>query len=209
MQQHEIHNLKRDYLTEELGSFVNMGGAVLKTKALYEMGFTDRMISEFIKSGQLRRLKNGYYCPVSPDITQAQIISELFPDGVLCMESALYAYHYIEERPLKWCIAIDKDTSKSRFSMEYPMVKPYYAESKVLSFGVSEIELDGFSFKIYDKERLICEILRFETQLEPSYVKAALLSYVKESNKNIAHLLQYAKERKVITKVRNTIGLWL
>ena len=57
---------------------------------------------------------------------QEEIILGLFPDGILCMDSALYYYGYIEKRPYEWSIAISKNTSKSRFRMEYPVVKPLY-----------------------------------------------------------------------------------
>ena len=39
--------------------------------------------------------------------------------------------------------------------------------------------------------------------------KQALQSYIKDEDKDIAALMEYAKERKVVKKVQSMIGVWL
>ena len=209
MQEKEIQNKKRDALTSALREEQEGGKEIFKTADLYRLGFTDRMINEFIKNSTLRRMKNGYYCLENVHIPAHKVVAELFPDGVLCMESALYVYNYIKMQPLEWNMAVDKDTSKSRFTLDYPIVRPYYTEKKVLEMGVTRTQIGECVFNIYDKERLICDIIKFENQLEHDVVKAALKGYIDEPEKNINGLLMYAEKRKVISKVRNMIGVWL
>jgi predicted transcriptional regulator of viral defense system len=136
-------------------------------------------------------------------------MAKLFPDGLLCMESALYAYGYLSEKPYGWRIAVDKNTSKSRFAMDYPKVIPYYTEPEALQIGASEIELEGVRFGIYDKERTICDCLKYESKMERSSFQAAIQAYIREEDKDISLLLEYAKARKVIKKVQSMIGVWL
>ena len=50
--------------------------------------------------------------------SEEQMIAHMFPDGVLTMESALYYYKYLSQRPFAWHIAISKNVSKSRFNMQ-------------------------------------------------------------------------------------------
>ena len=157
---------KRAGLLEALTAEMKKTGGIMKTAQLYKLSFTDRMIREFTKDGILKRIKSGYYCMEDMNIPEEALVSRLFNDGVLCMDTALYCYGYIETRPLAWHIAVDKDTSKSRFSMDYPLIKPYYAEKKVLQIGVADIDIEGNPFKIYNKERLICDCIRFENSLE-------------------------------------------
>ena len=40
-------------------------------------------------------------------------------------------------------------------------------------------------------------------------LKRALRGYLAEPSKNISRLLSYARERKVLSKVQNRIGVWL
>jgi len=51
-------------------------------------------------------------------------VAKLFPDCVLNLENALYAYGYIKKKPYGWRLAVDKNTSKSRFKMDYPKIIP-------------------------------------------------------------------------------------
>ena len=63
--------------------------------------------------------------------------------------------------------------------------------------------------KIYTKERLLCDCLKYEEKLDRDVFKRALLAYIADSTKDIAELLRIARERKVLQKVHNIIGVWL
>ena len=39
--------------------------------------------------------------------------------------------------------------------------------------------------------------------------KKAILSYIQDEDKDVAALMTYAKERKVMKKVQTMIGVWL
>ena len=62
---------------------------------------------------------------------------------------------------------------------------------------------------IYCKERLICDVLKYENRMEREDLQMVLRNFITDKNKDIAKLLNYAKERKVLSKVRNQIGVWL
>ena len=125
------------------------------------------------------------------------------------MESALYAYGYITQKPYAWHLAVDKNTSKSRFKMDYPKVIPYYTEPDVLELGSATIEMDGITHQIYDRERTICDCLKYEGKMEHEVFKEGIQSYIRDGEKDISVLMGYARERKVVSKVQSLIGVWL
>lgn len=104
---------------------------------------------------------------------------------------------------------MDKNTSKSRFHMDYPKIIPYYTEPEALEIGASSIVIGENTFRIYDKERMICDCLKYESKMERETFKEAIQSYIKDEEKDISILIEYAKERKVVKKVQNLIGVWL
>lgn len=185
------------------------GGVAKRDQMMEELGIDYRRILDFVEKGQLVRIKNGYYTDKLDRFSEEELIASLFPDALLCMDSALYAYGYITQRPYGWYLAVNKNTSKSRFKMDYPKVIPYYTEPETLKIGASTIELEGISFGIYDKERLICDCLKYESKMDREIFKEALQSYIREPDKDISALLEYARERKVIKKVQGMIGVWL
>ncbi len=200
---------KTEYLLSEIRKKMDENGGIIKTNQIISLGVDYRRILAWVKDGTLERVKNGYYSFGYKERSEEDLILGLFPDGVLCMDSALYYYHYIEQKPYAWHIAVDKNTSKSRFKLEYPVIKPYYTEPDVLKSGVTEIPFEAGSMKIYTKERLLCDCLKYEEKLDRDVFKRALLAFIADSTKDISELLRIARERKVLQKVHNIIGVWL
>ena len=200
---------KTEYLLSEIKKKMEENGGIIKTNQITALGVDYRRILAWVEDGTLERVKNGYYSFGYKNRSEEDLILGLFSDGVLCLDSALYCYHYIEQKPYAWHLAVDKNTSKSRFKMEYPVVIPYYTEPEVLKSGVTEIPFAGGTMPIYTKERMICDCLKYEGKLERDVFKRALLSYIADGSKDIATLLKIARERKVLQKVQNMIGVWL
>ncbi|MBQ2316780.1 MAG: type IV toxin-antitoxin system AbiEi family antitoxin domain-containing protein [Lachnospiraceae bacterium] len=211
---------KKTYQLEQIQALVEANGGLVKTADILELGIDYRRILQFMEEGLVRRVKNGYYTTtLNSGFSQEELILAMYPEGILTMESALYCYGYLKKQPFEWSIAISKNVSKSRFRVEYPVVKPYYTEPKVLEMGVTEIDFATsdkgskdeavHKMKIYTIDRLICDVLKYEEKMDREDFKQALLSYIQDDRKDIGALMEYAKERKVRKKVQTMIGVWL
>ena len=194
---------------EKINELVKTNGGMVKTNELTSAGIDYKAVLELVESGELVRIKSGYYTVKSMDFSEEELITAMFPDGILTMESALYYIGYLPNRPYEWRIAISKNTSKSRFKIEYPIVTPYYTEPESMSFGVTTIEIAGKEMQMYDLDRLICEVMKYQEKMDREDFKKAVLTYIQDDRKNVANLMEYARERKVLKKVQNIIGVWL
>lgn len=194
---------------EKLCAFINEKGGIVKKEEFADLGVDYRKILQFVEDGSLVRIKNGYYTDRIDRFSEDELIARLFPDARLCMESALYAYGYLKEKPYGWHLAVDKNTSKSRFKMDYPKVIPYYTEPEALELGSAKIEMNGLTFQIYDKERMICDCLKYEDKLEHAVFREAIQAYIRDRDKDISTLMEYARARKVTGRVQSLIGVWL
>ena len=63
--------------------------------------------------------------------------------------------------------------------------------------------------RIYDKERTICDTLRYANKLDREVFNIAIQRFVKDKEKKILKLMEYAKVLRVTKKVTNYLGLWL
>ena len=209
----EFTNLSREekkaYDLERIDALVQRNQGLAKTSDNVALGIDYRRILQFMEEGYLKRVKSGYYTSKYYEGSEEQMIAHMFPDGVLTMESALYYYKYLSQRPFAWHIAISKNVSKSRFNMDYPNLQPYYSEPKVLTMGVTTMEIGGETIQIYTKDRLVCECLKYQEKMSRDDFKKAVLTYINDDDKDVAALMEYAKERKVLEKVQNMIGIWL
>ena len=201
---------KKQYQLEQINDLVEENGGLVKTSEIEALGVDYRRILKFLDEGYLIRVKSGYYTTKYFECSEEEWIFKLFgEDGILTMESAMYQYGYLKNRPFKWSIAINKNTSKSRFHIDYPIVEPYYAEPDVMTLGVTETDFAKGKMQIYTKERLICDMLKYQEKVDREIFKEGVLAYIMDENKDVAKLMEYAKARKVLKKVQTMIGVWL
>ena len=125
------------------------------------------------------------------------------------MYTALFYYRYSDRTPLEWNIAVDRDTSKSRFKLDYPFVQPYYMKKELMSFGVTTADYSDCTMQIFDRDRLICECIFYENKMDWETYNKAIQGYVADAKKSVPRLLEYAEKRRILKKVKDRIGVWL
>ena len=184
---------------------------LIRTSELNRLSIYSKEISELVESGYIERVKQGYYRIVehTEDHSEAKLISQLYPDGIICMVSALFYYGYSDRTPINWDIAIDRNVSKARFNIDYPYVKPYYIDKAHLEYGVTEGQYEDCVLKIFDRDRLVCECIKHENKMDREIYNKAIINYINDPAKNVTNLLEYAKKRNIHKKVRERIGVWL
>lgn len=185
--------------------FQNRGG-ILKTARLNEFGLSSRQIKRLVDNGTINRLKRGFY-GLTDDISREEVlIAQLFPKAVIFLESALWHYGYSDRIPNSWQIAVNKDSAKSQYAIEYPLLEPFYIEPKYLQIGLSKIKIEGVTVNIYNRDRTICDVLRYEKKLEQEVFNNALQRYINDHKKNIRRLFEYAEVFNIKNKVQTYIG---
>ena len=185
-------------------------GGMMRTKQLEEENILYRKVQQLIQEGYVEKLRYGYYRWVSPDdFSEVGIIKCLFPDAVLCMNTALRYYEYSDRTPGDWHLAVSKDSGKSRFKIDYPFIKPYYVEPSILELGLTRGEMDGHDIRIYDKDRVICDCLRYRNKMDKEIFNKAIQNYINDPGKNIPKLLEYAEPLRVKKIAKELIGVWL
>ncbi len=184
---------------------------LIRTIQLNNLGIYSKDIANLVENGLLERVRQGYYRIVeaTENDSEAKLISTLYPDGIVCMTSALFYYGYSDRTPLQWEIAIDRNASKSRFNIDYPYIKPYYIDKAHLMYGITDAEYEDCTLKIFDRDRLICECIKNENKMDKEIYNKAIISYINDNGKNIAKLMEYAKKRNVHKKVRERMEVWL
>ena len=183
---------------------------IMRTKDIFEHKIYDRFLKKLIIEGYVEKIKYGYYqWQDDSAFSEATIIARLFPDAVLCMDSALQYYGYTDRTPAAWCLAVDKHSTKSRFKIDYPVVKPHYIPGEQLKLGVESVIIDDTELKIFNREHVICDCLRQENKMDSEIFNKAVQAYVKDPKKNIPRLMAYAKLLKTEKKVRKIMGVWL
>ena len=165
---------------------------------------------KLIADGYVEKIRRGYYQWINPDdFSEVGTVIRLFPDAILCMDTALRYYGYSDRTPGDWHLAVSKDSGKSRFKIDYPFVKPYYVEPAVLELGLTNGTMDGHAIRIYDKDRLICDCLRYRNKMDKEIFNKAIQKYIADPEKSIPKLMEYAGPLRVKKLAKDLIGVWL
>lgn len=189
--------------------FDRYGGMMRTTQLAQEKVFYPQR-EKLIADGYVEKVRRGYYQWVNPDdFSEVGTVTRLFPDAILCMETALRYYGYSDRTPGDWHLAVSKDSGKSRFNIDYPFVKPYYVEPAVLELGLTKGNMDGHEIRIYDKDRVICDCLRYRNKMDKEIFNKAIQSYIADSEKSIPKLMEYAGPLRVKKLAKDLIGVWL
>lgn len=185
-------------------------GGMMRTTQLAEEKVYYPQREKLIAEGYVEKVRRGYYQWVNPDdFSEAGTVTQLFPDAVLCMDTALRYYGYSDRTPADWHLAVSKDSGKSRFNIDYPFVKPYYVEPKVLELGLTKGNMDGHEIRIYDKDRVICDCLRYRNKMDKEIFNKAIQNYIADPEKSIPKLLEYAEPLRIKKIAKDLIGVWL
>ena len=185
-------------------------GGMMRTTQLAEEKIFYPQREKLIADGYVEKIRRGYYQWVNPDdFSEVGTVIRLFPDAILCMDTALRYYGYSDRTPGDWHLAVSKDSGKSRFKIDYPFVKPYYVEPVVLELGLTSGSMDGLTIRIYDKERLICDCLRYRNKMDKEIFNKAIQKYIADPEKSIPKLMEYAGPLRVKKLAKDLIGVWL
>lgn len=185
-------------------------GGMMRTKDLQKEKIQYRTLQRLIDQEVVEKVRYGYYQWINPeDFSEVGTVTRLFPDAVFCMETALRYYEYSDRTPAEWHLAVSKDSGKSRFKIDYPFVKPHYIEPSWLEVGLTSGTMDGNKVRIYDKDRVICDCLRYRNKMDKEIFNKAVQRYIADPEKSIPHLLEYAEVLRVKKIVKELIGVWL
>lgn len=163
-----------------------------------------------IESGKIERVRQGYYQYVGEDsFSDIPVIASLFPDAVICMESALDYYGYTDRTPAAWHLAVKSTSARNRFRIDYPCVRPHFVQEKRYPLGITTAVIDGTEVKMYDRERTMVDLLFHRNKVDSEVFNTAVQRYIRDPEKNEAQLMRYAKVFHVERKVKEVLGVWL
>ena len=185
-------------------------GGIMKTSELTKEKIYYADVANLIRAGVVEKIRHGYYQWIDNDnLSEAVTISKLFPDGILCMDTALRHYGYSDRTPAQWHIAVSKFSNRTRFKIDYPFVKPYFVAPELLEIGLCEQKIDGNKVRMYDKERVICDCLRYRNKMDKEIFNKAIQGYVNDTSKSIPKLMEYSVPLRCQKLVKDLIGVWL
>lgn len=150
------------------------------------------VLEELIRVGKIEKVKRGLYHRIDNELNQElKVVTNLYPQGIICLFSAWAYYDLIDDIPGVVHLAFPHKSKP--FSHQYPPIKAYYWKQKYYELGVK----DNAKIRIYDIERSVCDAIKFRNKVGMEITEQVIKSYMKRTNRDINKLLKYANTMRV------------
>ena len=178
-----------------------------RIKEILEANIHSSHLYKLQDKGEITRVKMRLYRWNNDEFntsTELIEVTNLVPNGVICLLSALSYYDLTTTNPWEYYIAIHRDEHRPKLP-DYPPIYIFYFADKQFNTGIEEVNIEGSKVKIYDKEKTSCDCIRLRNKAGTDVVKEAMQDYLKRKDKNISKLLEYAE----VTGVKNIVKRYL
>lgn len=189
---------------------IEKNGGIAKTSDFAVKGIKKYEVAEFCKQGIIERIRKGFYqLAQGNNPSEECMIKELLPQGIICVESALFYYGYSDFSPREWSIAVPRTAVRVVKNIEGFPMKAYYIQKEYYDIGKSSSKFNSVLLPVYDRERTICDCFKYRTKLDNEIFNKAVNAYAADEKKNLVNLSNYAKKMKLYPKVMNVLEVLL
>lgn len=186
-------------------------GEVAKKSDFLSHGLNEHDVSALLKQGYIEWIRHGYHrLAASDEFQEESLLSAWMTQGIVCVESALFHYGYMDFAPRQWSIAVPRSCSRTvKAIREEVPVKACYIQSDLYHLGETSGLFNGVTLPVYDRERTICDCFKYRTNLDHELFNKAVNAYALDEKKNLANLSRYAKEMGVYQELMNVMDVLL
>lgn len=172
-------------------------------ESLKSEGHSQYKVSRLVSEGKLVRLNKSHYenTGYRGEESDFYYVGVYAPKGVVCLLSAAVYHNLTTYIPDAVDIAISR---KARISTmpEWPKMNVHYFTDERHSLGITTVMEDRNSFRIYDIEKTVVDIIFYREKVGIEETKEILVNYLKRKDRNLNLLLRYAEQMKCKKTVR-------
>lgn len=168
-----------------------------------EMFGTYYAFSKALVAKKFFKIKEGVYANENKPKEIAIFVKE-YHKAIFTMQSAFYYLNISDVVPKKYYVATDKDATKYKKDN----IVQYFLNNGLDKIGVTTINYDGTKIKLFNKERMLIELIRYKNKLPFDYYKE-IINYYREhiDEINIPLVVKYLNNFPKKSLIKKTIEL--
>ncbi|MBR5349125.1 MAG: hypothetical protein IK125_07810 [Lachnospiraceae bacterium] len=136
----------------------------------------DYQVKKEIDSGNLFLKEKGIYS-TKRNISEIDVIMRKYPRTVCTGNSAFYYHSLTDVIPDFYYLATRRTDTRIKDSR----IRQSFLKDDVFDAGITEIEYNNSFIRIYDKERMLIELIRFRSKMPLDHYKEIIRNYRKLS----------------------------
>ena len=157
----------------------------------------DYGINKAISNREIFKVARGMYSD-KKNIDPIAIYSKKYPNAIVTLDSAFYYYKLTDYIPNKVYLSIARHAR----TIKDDDIEVSYIDEDIIECGKTIVKVDGEDVNIYDKERLLVELIRKRNQIPFDYYKEIISNYRK-----ISEELDMSKIEKYMSLFKNELNI--
>lgn len=159
-------------------------------KEIEEIYKTDYQIKKAMTNGEIFKIEKGIYSD-EEFVNPLNIIIKKYPSAIFTMDSAFYFHGLTDVIPRKASLAIKRNTIR----IYNDKIIQFFVPDKLFEMGKIELTFEDATIPVYDKERMLIELIRNKKRMAFDYYKEIINSYRKKLNDlDVRKIEDYIKE---------------
>ena len=135
---------------------------------------SDYQLKKEIGSGALFVKERGIYS-TKRNTSEIDVIMRKYPKTVCTGKSAFYYHSLTDVIPDHYFLA----TRRTDTRIKDPRIIQSFQKDEIFDTGITEVQYNNSSIRIYDKERMLIELMRFKSKIPMDYYKEIIGNYRK------------------------------
>ncbi len=171
-------------------------GGYAAAGTLLDAGVHPAQLAALVDSGALVRLKRGLYA-LADGVNRSELadVQRALPGCVFCLGTALSIHGIGTWVPPEVQLAVLRDRRIKK--PEFPPVRLFSFSAARFELGVEERKTAAGTILVYDKEKTLCDILRFRNAVGLDIAMEALREYLTGKPRNLQKLFEYARRLRM------------
>ena len=186
---------------EILDNLVEHGNGYLRTAQVLEQGISKPTLAEYVSKKHMVRVAHGIYLAADACPDELYQLSLSNSRIVFSHETALFLHGLMEREPKYTCVTVKSGYNASH--LRNRGIRVYQVKPEVADLGVTEVRTGfGNIVRVYDKERTVCDILRYKAAMDVRVFQYAMKGYMAAGEKHMGRLMAYAKKFQIESAMR-------
>lgn len=201
-----IEKIKTENNIELVQKLTEINDGYITSKQLTELGIHRMYLKIMIDKGMLERINKGIYINKKTMEDVYYTLQLRYPKIIYSRFTALYFYGLTEMYPHSFDITVDYNYHVNTIDQKHMVIK---CKKEIFELGLTTIKTPlGHKVRCYDRERCICDLIKYRNRLDMEQVKKSVRMYIKDQNKNLSNLTEYSKKMGINEDVMDFVGMF-
>lgn len=192
-----------DYMIDNLKVLLEEHGGVVSAGDIQKSGIERIQLYGLLARGVLLKESHGNYVLAGEEPDEYKIIQSRSEKLIFSHGTALFLHGISDRVPHMLDITVPQGDNVSRIKNSYQNTRFHYCKKEMWNLGIVNVDTpQGYSVRVYDPERCICDIIRDKGNMDGQIFVQAMQEYFTKKC-NPRKVIKYAREFKIEDKVRS------